>query len=71
MALESLLTVFGRNKDQVFEVLVHVFPLPPRLVIKLKKNFAGRITSYCYTQKKKVIETKAEKEKFFDSESSL
>ena len=70
MALESLVNVFGRDKDQVFDVLIHVFPLPPRLVIKLKKNFVGRIT-YCYTQKKKIITTKAKKEKFFDSESSL
>ena len=70
MALESLVNVFGRDKDQVFDVLVHVFPVPPRLVIKLKKNFVGRIT-YCYSQKKKIIKTKAEKEKFFDSESSL
>ena len=70
MALESLVNVFGRDKDQVFDVLIHVFPLPPCLLIKLKKNFVGRIT-YCYTQKKKIIKTKAEKEKFFDSESSL
>ena len=49
MALESLLNVFGRDKDQVFDVLVHVFPVPPCLVIKLKKNFVGRITSYYYT----------------------
>ena len=71
MALESLINVFGRDKDQVFDVLVYVFRVPPRLVIKLKKNFVGRITSYWYTQKKKVIKTKAEREKFFDSESSL
>ena len=71
MASESLVNVFGRDKDQVFDVLVHVFPVPPRLVIKLKKNFVGSITSYCYTQKKKIIKTKPEKEKFFDSESSL
>ena len=71
MALESLINVSGRDKDQVFDVLVHVFPVPPRLVIKLKKNFVGRITSYYYTQKKKIIKTKAEREKFFDSESSL
>ena len=55
MALESLVNVFKSDKDQVFDVLVHVFPVPPRLVIKLEKNFVGRITSYCYTQKKKII----------------
>ena len=71
MALESLLNIFGRDKDQVFDVLVCAFPLPPETdLVKLKKNFSGRI-NYYYIQKKKVMETQAEKEKFFDSESSL
>ena len=71
MALESLLNIFGRDKDQVFDVLVCVFPLPPKTdLLKLKKNFSGRI-NYYYTRKKKIMETQAEKEKFFNSESSL
>ena len=36
---------------------------------KLKKDFVGGI-NYYYTQKKKIIKTQAEKEKFFDIESS-
>ena len=69
-ALESLLNIFGRDKDQLFNVLVHVFPVSPETdLVKLKKNFSGRI-NYYYTQKKKIIKTQAEK-KFFDSESSL
>ena len=64
MALESLLNIFGRDKDQVFDVLVCVFPLPPETdLVKLKKNFSGRINNY-YTQKKKIMKTKAEKENF-------
>ena len=69
-ALESLLNIFGRDKDQLFNVLVHVFPVSPETdLVKLKKNFSGRI-NYYYTQKKKIIKTQAEK-KFFDNESSL
>ena len=29
MGLESLLNIFGRDKDQVLDVLVRAFPLPP------------------------------------------
>ena len=59
------------DKDQLFDVLVRVFPVSPETdLVKLKKNFSGRI-NYYYTQKKKIIKTQAEKEKFFDSESSL
>ena len=69
--LWSLLINFGRDKDQLFDVLVRVFPVSPETdLVKLKKNFSGRI-NYYYTQKKKIIKTQAEKEKFFDSESSL
>ena len=51
--------------------MVRVFPVSPETdLVKLKKNFSGRI-NYYYTQKKKIIKTQAEKEKFFDSESSL
>ena len=71
MALESLLIFFGRDKDQVFDVLVCGFPLPPEIdPVKLKKNFSRRI-NYYYTQKKKKMKIQAEKEKFFDNESSL
>ena len=69
--MESLLNIFGGDKDQLFDVLVRVFPVSPETdLVKLKKNFSGRI-NYYYTQKKKIIKTQAEKEKFFDSESSL
>ena len=72
MALESLLINFGRDEDQLFDVLVRVFPVSPETdLVKLKKNFSGRINYYYYTQKKEIIKTQAEKEKFFDSESSL
>ena len=51
--------------------MVRVFPVCPETdLVKLKKNFSGRI-NYYYTQKKKIIKTEAEKEKFSDSESSL
>ena len=63
MALESLVNVFGRDKDQVFDVLIHVFPLPPRLVIKLKKNFVGRIT-YCYLKRKRLLKPKQRRRSF-------
>ena len=70
MVLESLLNIFGRDKDQVFDVLVRAFPLPPETdLVKLKKTFSGRINNY-YALKKKIMKTQAEKEKFFDSESS-
>ena len=70
MALESLLNIFGGDKDQLFDVLVRVFPVSPETdLVKLKKNFLGRINYY--TQKKKIIRTHAEKENFFGSESSL
>ena len=71
MALESLLSIFGRDKDLIFDVLVCVFSPPHETdLVKLKKNFSGRI-NYYYTQKKKIMKTQAEKEKLFDSESSL
>ena len=71
MALESLLNIFGRDKDQVFDVLVCAFPLPPEIdLVKLKKNFSRRI-NYYYTQKKKKLKIQLEKETFFDNESSL
>ena len=71
MVLESLLNIFGRDKDQVFDVLVRAFPLPPETdLVKLKKTFSGRI-NYYYALKKKIMKTQAEKEQFFDSESSL
>ena len=70
MVLESLLNIFWGGKDQLFDVLVCVFPVSPETdLVKLKKNFLGRINYY--TQKKKIIRTHAEKENFFDSESSL
>ena len=43
----SALFIFGRDKTKVFNVLVHVFPLTVESdVIKLKKNFEGRISYY-------------------------
>ena len=62
----SLLNIFGRDKDQLY-ILVRFIPLPPDLV-KLKLC-AGRIRYY-YSQKKKIMKSQTEKEKFFDSESS-
>ena len=70
MALESLLNIFGRDKDQLFDVLVCISPVSSEIdLVKLKKNFSGRI-NYYYTQKEKIIKTYAEK-KFFDMETSL
>ena len=67
MALQSLLNIFGRDKDQLYDILVRFIPLPPDLV-KLKLC-AGRIRYY-YSQKKKIMKSQTEKEKFFGSEST-
>ena len=71
MALECLLNIFRRDKDQVFDdVLILVFPLPPEIdLVKFKKYFVGRITYYS-TQVKKIMKTQLEK-KFLDTESFL
>ena len=60
-----MLNIFGRDKDQLYDILVCFIPLPPDLV-KLKLC-AGRIRYY-YSQK--IMKSQTEKEKFFDSESS-
>ena len=40
MVLESLLNIFGGGKDQLFDVLVRVFPVSPETdLVKLKKTF--------------------------------
>ena len=57
MVLESLLNIFGGGKDQLFDVLVRVFPVSPETdLVKLKKNFLGTI-NYYYIQKKKMVPT--------------
>ena len=62
MASKSLVNIFGRDKDKLFNVLVRAFPLP--LVSDLVEEKLWEWISYYDTEKKKIMKTQEEKKTF-------
>ena len=62
MVSKSLVNIFGRDKDKLFNVLVRAFPLP--LVSDLVEEKLWEWISYYDTEKKKIMKTQEEKKTF-------